>query len=119
LAAYIVKQPSHVLPTGLAFAGAGFRLEAYQEDALLDEFTLSEALTVTLPLTNVWQGANAIEQTQSLYYWDGGQWRAEGVSCDAVCTVATPRMTEFVFVRAVVPPLAQHRVYLPIVHEEN
>ncbi len=105
-------------PSSLAvpgFAGRAFRLDAYQANTLMDDFRLYE--TVEISLTYAAEDVAGLNPNRlTLRAWDEGQWVDDGIMCatdttamTVVCTVATPRATQYALLADT------SSIYLPLV----
>jgi hypothetical protein len=74
-----VQTPTKEVPAGFNFAGQTFNLNAYQEGALLDDFTFS--ISVTITLNYIESEINGLEEDLLLMYWD----EDIGIWLDAAC----------------------------------
>jgi hypothetical protein len=103
------------VPSGFAFAGHAFTLEAYSGDDLLPGFLFETPVTLTIEYTDA-DVAGLDENTLELHFWDGIGWSTDGI-------VVVERDTEGNRLVALVDHLSQfallvvkqHRLYLPLV----
>ena len=99
----------------LPYAGRAFRLDAYQENALVNDFRLYEMVHITLSynpaITTILD-----PHRFTLRYWENDRWQGDGVACAADvisstvhCTLDTPLLTYYALVERT------YSVYLPLV----
>lgn len=68
-------------PTGLAFAGQGFQLEAYQSDGThISSFTFASPATVTVEYSEADVALLPDESTLELHWWNGDVWDTAGIT---------------------------------------
>ncbi len=121
-----LSAPTYALPSGKQYAGRAFRLDGYQNNQRLTNFTLGETISITLSYREDALG-EASAETLGLYAWDGTQWSNAGLSCSKesgqtrlVCTAATPRLTQFALL-ADTPTVEEpaNQLFLPIVQRDG
>lgn len=93
--------PTQAGPENKVLVGAGFSLEAYQNNQLQPGFKVGEAISLTTPFS-LSASSEVDAATLKLYAWDGAQWSAEGVQCAVDlsqklvnCTADAPTLTQF------------------------
>ncbi len=108
------------LPSGFAFAGHAFTLDAYRNGAPLAGFAFQLPVTITLHYSEA-DVAGLDEDHLTLSYWDGSQWADAATTCTPPSmydrhpdqnwlTVPVCHLTEFaLFGRT------WHQIYLPLV----
>ncbi len=106
---------SYPLPVSGRFANRAFRLDAYQEPAPDSEWRFGERLTFVVTYSNS-DISGLDEALLRLLYWDGNQWRSNGITCardlaanTLTCTVETPPATTFALFEYV------DQVFLPMI----
>lgn len=99
----------------LPYAGRAYRLDAYQENALLSNFRLYETGQVSVSYDPGDVAGLDVEKL-TLRYWENGRWQGDGVSCTTNslaqvvnCTLATPLLTQYVLVEA------SNTLFLPLI----
>jgi hypothetical protein len=101
-------------PAGYAFAGLAFSLEAYRGSAWLPGFAFETSITVTVQYTDT-DVAGLDESSLELWYWNGSQWSADGITIlerDATAnrlTASVAHLSKFALFGEA------HQVYLPMV----
>jgi len=108
-----------VTPTTATFRFAGqlFSLKAYQSGAEQPSFNFDNPITITLKYSGSSLGVK--ENSLQLYYWDGSQWRTDGITIisrnpagdELVVTIT--HLTNFAMFGAAFD------LYLPVIHKSN
>ena len=105
-------------PEGKQYSGSAFRLEAYQDNSLQNDFQLGELVQITL----THPAGDVHGTTQLMYRWDGTSWRNDGIACLAdstlqglQCTLKNPPMGYYAtfFETSVAPPSPTWQLYMP------
>ena len=101
----------------LRFAGRAFRLDAYQNNLLMQEFQLYAPLYITVTFSPADVAGIDLDRL-TLLYRDGNEWQGAGIDCtvdrsaqQVQCTLTNPSLGQF----ALVASDADLRIYLPLV----
>ncbi len=87
-----------------SYAGRAFRLDAYQDNTLMENFRLYETVHAVLSY-NPPAGTGINPERLALRYWQDGQWQTDGIVCVpdesatlVHCTLTNPLLSQYVLV---------------------
>jgi uncharacterized repeat protein (TIGR01451 family) len=101
----------------LPYGGRAFRLNAYQDNTLVEEFRLYETVHISLSYSMA-DAAQIDPERLTLRYWQDGRWQGSGIACNTQsstelvhCTLSNPLLSHYSLVEA---SNDGNTIYLPL-----